>query len=1087
MAILRLTSSTKQSGTSTITADQLKSVLTNYPFPISLGGGINSTSKTTGHLTIIGGIGLTGDIYLSNLIASGNITAANVNLYYNLTVGTVRSKIIQNSGSITSTSGNINQFSAISVTASQGTFNSLSVTNTATVGTISASTGYITTQTGNDASISTVNSTNTNTTNLAVDAVTPRNGTQINLGLPSQLAIGGGSDGYALTTDGAGNLRWATSASNLSVGYGLIKDGTQINLATSGITAGTYTEVTVDEYGRAISGSYLAETLSTVTGRGASTDSAIVINNETESEDINIGALVVAGGVGVGLTLTTTNLVVQNTANFYNGISVQNPSTLSGTLSLTAQAGGAVPLVISSGSLNGGAPSGAIEYDGQALYITTTAGRQIVMLRQAGQTTTPVILVRAVATSSVNITTPSTVPFDSVVLNAYDKVLLTGQSTGSENGVYVFTAPGVPLVRSSDSNSITGIYSGTEYIVSEGTIYAGSTWRLETTGTIVVDGTGLTITQIFGKDNISLSRLPKNSSSGIITRTTYGTVALRSITTTSPFLTITNPTGAAGDIAIASSIVPVASGGTGRASFFGYLRGLGTTTTSSNTIPVASITGLGTMATQNADSVAITGGTISVTSVVASGNISASNLIATQGVSASTVTTANIVVNNRATIGNLVITGNLSITGAFTSGGASFGTLASQDASFVSITGGNIDGVAIGTTTAAPGKFTTLESSRDLVVGGNLTVHGTTTTVDATTVSVGDLNIELGSGSHNAAESQGGGISVNLGSDGFARIEYDYNHDSWYLNKPLRVEGSGNFTGSITADGFHGTIYPPYGSDSNQGIIFPNNPGGGSGDYARIQYYAYSGENSVLELLVANDAGDYIKLNAPGGVTVVNTLTAGHVTDSSLASGSVVFAGSSGQLSDDAQLTYNNSTNTLTVNNLVTYSGALGIGSDVNIGSGKILLNATTGNVDITGNLSISGNIAAANFNVGELVATNFNTTSVTTSNLTVRGITNQQVPYSNAANLLVGSASFTYNYGSQTLSVNAIAANTAAFSATTSYTAGNYATGAVAVSGDVSIAQRLQVYGNISTNGTIFKNGYELLGSLDTIDGGTY
>lgn len=1093
MAILRLTSSTRQSGTSTISADQLKNVLTNYPYQITLTGGLNSTSKTTGHLTIIGGVGLTGNVYLDSLIGSGNITAAHATLAYSLSVGAIRSTSIQNSGAITASSGNINQFSATAVTATQGTFNSLNVTNTATVGTISATNGAITTQTGTTASISTVNSTNVNVTNLAVDAITARTGSQINLGAPTQLAISGGVDGYALTTDGAGNLRWGSSALNLSVGYGLVKSGSQINLDTSGISPGTYTAVTVDSYGRALSGVNLSETLNTVTARGASTTRAITINNSTDSSDINIGALVVVGGLGVGLTLTTTDLVVQNTAGFYNGITVQNTSTLNGTLTLTAQAAGGVPLVLSSGTLNGGAPSGAMEYDGQALYITTTAGRQIIMMRQSGQTATPVILVRAAATSSVSVTTPSPTLFDDVVLNTYDKVLLTGQSTSSENGVYVFTATGVPLVRSSDSNSITGIYSGTEYIVSEGTVYAGSTWRLETTGTVVVDGTNLIITQIFSKDNISLSRLPKNSSAGILTRTTYGNLAMRAVTTTSSFLTITNPGGVAGDITIASGIVPVASGGTGRASFFGYLRGLGTTTTSSNTIPVASVAGLGTMATQNADAVTITGGSISVTSVTATGNISGNNLVATRNITtAGNISAGNISVNNQATIGNLIITGNLSIIGGFTSGGASFGTLASQDASFVSITGGNINGVAIGSTTASSGKFTTLESTGDAIIGGNLTVHGTTTTVDATTISVGDLNIELGKNSLNAAQSQGGGISLNLGTDGFARIEYDYNHDAWGLGRSIRVAGGGNFTGAVTADSFAGLIKPSAGSDTNQGIIFPNNPGGGTGDYARIQYYAYSGENTVLELLAGNEAGDYIKLNAPGGVTVVNTLTAGHVTDSSLASGSVVFAGSSGQLTDDAQLTYNSSSNTLTVNNLVTYSGALGIGSNVDIGSGKITLNATTGDLGIAGNLAITGNIQASNFNVGQLTASNLSTGNVTanavsTGTLTTGNVTSKQIVYANAGNVLVGSAAFTYDYSTQTLGINAISANTAVFNATTSYTAGNYATGAVAVAGDVSIGQRLQVSGNISTNGTIFKNGYELLGSLDTIDGGTY
>jgi hypothetical protein len=105
--------------------------------------------------------------------------------------------------------------------------------------------------------------------------------------------------------------------------------------------------------------------------------------------------------------------------------------------------------------------------------------------------------------------------------------------------------------------------------------------------------------------------------------------------------------------------------------------------------------------------------------------------------------------------------------------------------------------VVIGNIAAA-----TITTSSDVVVGGNLTVHGVTTVVDSNTVSIGDLNIVLGQGSTNSAQSDGGGISVSLGTDGFARIEYAHAYNAWYLTNPLRVEGTGNFTGTVSADEF---------------------------------------------------------------------------------------------------------------------------------------------------------------------------------------------------------------------------------------------------------------------------------------------
>jgi hypothetical protein len=58
--------------------------------------------------------------------------------------------------------------------------------------------------------------------------------------------------------------------------------------------------------------------------------------------------------------------------------------------------------------------------------------------------------------------------------------------------------------------------------------------------------------------------------------------------------------------------IPVANGGTGASTLTGYVKGNGTAAmTASATVPSTDITGLGTMSAQNANSVAITGGTMS--------------------------------------------------------------------------------------------------------------------------------------------------------------------------------------------------------------------------------------------------------------------------------------------------------------------------------------------------------------------------------------------------------------------------------------------------------------------------------------------
>jgi hypothetical protein len=63
---------------------------------------------------------------------------------------------------------------------------------------------------------------------------------------------------------------------------------------------------------------------------------------------------------------------------------------------------------------------------------------------------------------------------------------------------------------------------------------------------------------------------------------------------------------------VLTGTIPVANGGTGASTLTGYVKGNGTAAmTASATVPSTDVTGLGTMSTQNANAVAITGGTMS--------------------------------------------------------------------------------------------------------------------------------------------------------------------------------------------------------------------------------------------------------------------------------------------------------------------------------------------------------------------------------------------------------------------------------------------------------------------------------------------
>ncbi|QNU68875.1 tail fiber domain-containing protein [Ruminiclostridium herbifermentans] len=81
----------------------------------------------------------------------------------------------------------------------------------------------------------------------------------------------------------------------------------------------------------------------------------------------------------------------------------------------------------------------------------------------------------------------------------------------------------------------------------------------------------------------------------------------------------------------------------------------------------------------------------------------------------------------------------------------------------------------------------------------------------------------------------------------------------------LDVNGTLNVKGDMQLSQ---ALRPSTGKTANNGIIFPNDPGGGSGDAAWIRYYARTGEACTLEIGTSNDADDHIALMASGNVGI---------------------------------------------------------------------------------------------------------------------------------------------------------------------------------------------------------------------------
>ena len=90
---------------------------------------------------------------------------------------------------------------------------------------------------------------------------------------------------------------------------------------------------------------------------------------------------------------------------------------------------------------------------------------------------------------------------DGVALAVGDRVLLTGQTAATQNGIYEVTDAGsvstnAALIRAEDWDTNDQIFTGVRVNVQEGTLYARTTWSMVTSGTLTIDSTAISFVQI---------------------------------------------------------------------------------------------------------------------------------------------------------------------------------------------------------------------------------------------------------------------------------------------------------------------------------------------------------------------------------------------------------------------------------------------------------------------------------------------------------------------------------------------------------------------------------------------------------------
>ena len=114
---------------------------------------------------------------------------------------------------------------------------------------------------------------------------------------------------------------------------------------------------------------------------------------------------------------------------------------------------------------------------------------------------------RVVTVTNITLSGGAPAQVDGVNLATNDRILVTGQSIASQNGIYDVVTVGSgsngTWSRTNDANSTGEIDAGMIVMVTEGTIYADTQWKLITDNPITIGVTALTFTQNYSANSIS--------------------------------------------------------------------------------------------------------------------------------------------------------------------------------------------------------------------------------------------------------------------------------------------------------------------------------------------------------------------------------------------------------------------------------------------------------------------------------------------------------------------------------------------------------------------------------------------------------
>ena len=656
----------------------------------------------------------------------------------------------------------------------------------------------------------------------------------------------------------------------------------------------------------------------------------------------------------------------------------------------------------------------------------------------------------AVATT-VNITLSGLQTIDTYTTVAGDRVLVKNQSTSSQNGIYIASA--TAWTRSTDMDVWSEVPGAYTVILNGSQSNSGWVCTATTSGTIGVTampwvqfsgnstyfaGTGLTLaSNTFSITNTGVTAASVGSASKTLTATVNAQGQLTALADTNIAIAATQITSGTIDTARISgsytgitgvgtltaglwnaSTITVPYGGTGATSLTGYVKGSGTSAfTASATIPNTDITGLGTMSTQNANSVAITGGSAALSTLKTLGltgylygndtsAVTASTTIPTSALSGNFVSTFSAgttgLTPNTNTAGAVTLGGTLAVanggTGVTSSSGANSVVLrdANGNISVNCLFEGYSTVAASGTTivltassaqnyqiTGSGGQVIRLPNATTLPNGALFTFNNNQ--------SSGAITVQNNSSTTVATINSGGYVTIVLLDNTLAAGSWD-RHDS----TPANVSWSTNtldYPGSITSATWNGSTI----AINRGGTNGTATPTAGAVAYGTGTAYAFSAAGTTGQVLQSNgsSAPSWVTPTAYATVTDDTTTnatryplfasaTSGNLTTEYTSSTKYQFNPSTGLLTATGFSGSGASLTSLTAGNLSgTIPSAVLGNSTVYIGTTAILLNRPTGSISLTGT-SIDGSAGSATTATTATNATNTGTTDDTTTNAVV-------------------------------------------------------------------------------------------------------